>query len=123
MHSNESRGRPAGSVERAGGRPGGASVDTEDVHLRNYDPFSEYDLTVTVSDESGRRVFRRRYYFQPGEVESERGLLEPGTYEVTVELDNRRRETATCRVGPDPDRTVHVELGNGTVSVTEGLYG
>ena len=123
MHSNESRTRQAGSVERAGGRSVSATVDTEDMHLRNYDPFCEYDLTVTVSDESGRRVFQRRYYFRPGEVESERDLLEPGTYEVTVELDNRRRETTTCRVGPDPDRTVHVELGNGTVSVTEGLYG
>ena len=123
MHSNQSEGRPAGSAGRASGPSARTSVDTEDVHLRNYDPFCEYDLTVTVTDEGGDLVFRRRYYFQPGEVESERDLLEPGTYEVSVELDNRRRETATCRVGPDPERTVHVELGNGTVSVTEGLYG
>ncbi len=122
MQSNQSAGRPVGSSEEAG-RQSTASVDTEDVHLRNYDPFCEYDLTMTVTDERGDLVFRRRYYFQPGEVESERDLLEPGTYEVTVELDNRRRETATCRVGPDPEQTVHVELGNGTVSVTEGLYG
>ena len=123
MHSNQTVGHPAASSERGGGQSTRASVDTEDVYLRNYDPFSEYDLTVTVTDESGDLVFRQRYYFQPGEVESERDLLEPGTYEVTVELDNRRRETATCRVGPDPEQTVHVELGNGTVSVTEGLYG
>lgn len=122
MQSNQSAGRQAGSPERAGGQSA-ASVDTEDVHLRNYDPFCEYDLTMTVTDGRGDLVFRRRYYFQPGEVESERDLLEPGTYEVTVELDNRRRETATCRVGPAPEQTVHVELGNGTVSVTEGLYG
>lgn len=123
MHPNQSAGRPAGGVERASGQPASASVDTEDVYLRNYDPFCEYDLTVTITDASGESVFRQRYYFQPGEVKSERDLLPAGTYEVTVELDNRRRETATCRVGPDPDRTVHVELGNGTVSVTEGLYG
>jgi hypothetical protein len=122
MQSNQSAGHPPARSER-GGQSTRTSVDTEDVHLRNYDPFSEYDLTMTVTDESGDLVFRQRYYFQPGEVESERDLLEPGTYEVTVELDNRRRETATCRVGPDPERTVHVELGNGTVSVTEGLYG
>jgi len=122
MHSNQSESRPPGT-ERAGRQSARAPVDTEDVYLRNYDPFCEYDLTVAVTDRDGQPVFRRRYYFQPGEVKSERDLLEPGTYEVTVELDNRRRETATCRVGPDPERTVHVELGNGTVSLTEGLYG
>ncbi|MFT4880237.1 MAG: hypothetical protein ACI9CA_000753 [Natronomonas sp.] len=116
MHSNQYERPPAG-------RQSTGSVDTEDVYLRNYDPFCEHDLTVTVTDGSGGPVFRRRYYFQPGEVRSERDLFEPGVYEVTVELDGCRRETATCRVGPEPGRAVHVELGNGAVSVTEGLYG
>ncbi len=123
MHSNQTDGHLTGSAERTDRQAARASVDTEDVYLRNYDPFSEYDVMVTVTDGNGESAFRRRYYFQPGEVKSERGLLEPGTYEVTVELDGRRRDTATCRVGPSPDRTVHVELGNGTVSLTEGLYG
>ena len=123
MHSNQSDGHLTGGTARTDRQAARASVDTEDVCLRNYDPFCEYDLTVTVTDANGESVFRQRYYFQPGEVKSERDVLEPGTYEVTVELDRRRRETATCRVGPSPDRTVHVELGNGTVSLTEGLYG
>lgn len=119
--------RPTQPADAAGdsARPVGhdsTGQRTEDLYLRNYDPFQGYDLAVTVRDAAGETAFRRRYYFQPGEVESESGLLAPGEYEVTVELDNHRRKTVTCRVGPDPDETVHVELGNGAVSVTGTLY-
>lgn len=42
------------------------TVQTEDIHLRNYDPYQEYDLSVTVTDSDGRTVLKERYYFQPG---------------------------------------------------------
>lgn len=98
------------------------SVHSENLFIRNYDPYEAYDLTVAVSDAEGS-VFEERYFFQPGQIETVRGVLVPGEYEVTVELDNRRRKTATCRVGHSPHQTIHVEMGNGIVSLTEGLYG
>ena len=100
----------------------GHPVTSSQVYMRNYDPYWEYDLTVTVRDGAGNLVYDRRYYFQPGQVKHERDPLQPGEYEVTVELDNRQRKTETCRVSADPDHTIHVELGNGLVSITEGLY-
>jgi len=42
--------------------------------------------------------------------------------DVVVELDGRRRDRARCTVDPSPDGTALVEIGNGTVSVTQGLY-
>lgn len=94
---------------------------SEDIYMRNYDPYWGYDLEVTVrrSDEA---VFESSYYFQPGEIKSVGNVIPAGEYEVTVELDNHREKTTACRVSSAPDHTIHVELGNGTVSLTEGLY-
>ncbi|MEF8775470.1 MAG: hypothetical protein V5A43_03075 [Haloarculaceae archaeon] len=99
------------------------SVESETIFLRNYDPYRAYDLEVSVVDGSGTEVFGGRYYFQPGQIESVRGGLDPGDYEVTVELDNRREKTVECTVDDAPEHTIHVEIGNGIASVTEGLYG
>jgi len=104
---------------RLAGRP----LESETVFLRNYDPYRAYDLELAVHDESGTEVFGGRYYFQPGQIESVRGALEPGEYEVTVVLDNRREKTVRCTVDEAPEHTIHVEVGNGIVSVTEGLFG
>jgi hypothetical protein len=52
-----------------------------------------------------------------------RGALQPGTYEVTVGLGSRQRKTRSIRVGPAPEHTIHVEVGRGVISLTEGLYG
>jgi hypothetical protein len=109
-------------VHRRGDRFDPESVHSENLFIRNYDPYEAYDLTVSVSDTEAP-VFEERYFFQPGQIETVRGVLVPGEYEVTVELDNRRRKTATCRVGDSPHQTIHVEMGNGIVSLTEGLYG
>jgi len=98
-------------------------LESETIFLRNYDPYRAYDLELAVNDESGTEVFGGRYYFQPGQIESIRGALEPGEYEVTVVLDDRREKTVSCTVDDEPEHTIHVEIGNGIVSVTEGLFG
>lgn len=97
-------------------------VQTENLYLRNYDPYRAYDLDVAVTDTDGRTVFESSYYFQPGQTESDRGVLTSGEYTVTVTLDNRQQKTDTCRVGPSLEETIHVELGNGIVSIGNGLY-
>lgn len=95
---------------------------SEDLHIRNYDPHKAYDLTVSVEDPAGRTVFEERYYLQPGQRRSEKRILDRGTHEVTVTLDNVRKRSIEAEVGPDPERTVLIEVGNDTVSVTQGLY-
>ncbi|WP_436929959.1 hypothetical protein [Halosimplex halobium] len=95
---------------------------SEDIHLRNYDREWGYDLDVTVRGGGDEPVFESRYYCQPGEVIAVENVLAPGEYDVVVELDNRRAVAAECRVSSAPDHTIRVEVGNGTVSLTEGLY-
>lgn len=94
---------------------------SEELHLRNFDVSREHTLTVRVSDDDGL-VFANRYYLTPGKTVSELGRISPGEYEVRVELDGRRQQTATCEIGETPSKTALVEVGNGTVSLTEGLY-
>lgn len=98
-----------------------AAERTENIHIRNFDVNRAYDLTVRVRDD-GEIVFASRYYLTPGKTEHELDRLRPGEYDVVVELDSHRRETARCAIGSSPDATALVEVGNGTVSVTEGLY-
>lgn len=100
-----------------------ATHRTETLFIRNYDVTWSYDLDVTVVDSDGDVVFDDRFYLRPGETVSEHDVIGDGTYDVTAVLDNRRSKTGTCEVGDGPDETILVELGNGIVSVTEGLYG
>ena len=92
---------------------------TEDVLIRNYDFQWGYDLEVTVTDADGDPVHDERYYLQPGETKSEFGVFGPGALEVHVVLDNRRELTTSV---DDGAAGVLVELGNGAVSVHDGLY-
>jgi hypothetical protein len=95
---------------------------TEDIHIRNYDTRESHTLWVRVV-EDGTCVFERSYRLRPGEAESELDALPEGEYDVEVELDGLRRRVGRCEVGEGPERTVLVEMGNGTVSVTEGVVG
>lgn len=97
------------------------SLRTEEVHVRNFDPRRTYDLSLAVRDDEGV-LLDETYTLPPGATRSELGVLPPGLYDVVVELGDGSRETARCAVGERAEHTVLVELGNGTASVTEGLY-
>lgn len=92
------------------------------IHVRNYDVEWSYDVSIEITDGAGTRVFTERYYLLPGQARSEFDVVDPAEYDVRVELDNQRVETARCRIGTAPDHTVLVEVGNGTVSLNEGLW-
>lgn len=94
----------------------------EDLLVRNHDFQWGYDLEIEVRDEAGEVVLEGRYYLQPGATESELDVLPPGTYDVRVVVDNRREAAAACRIGEGPREGILVELGNGAVSVHDGLY-
>lgn len=96
-------------------------VRTEDIHVRSYDHRWSYDLDVEVRTRDGIQVFRERYYVAPGQSTSELNALPSGEHEITVTVDDDRCERVQCRIGDSPDHTVVIEVGNGVLSVSEGL--
>ncbi|MFB6359961.1 MAG: hypothetical protein ABEH59_01415 [Halobacteriales archaeon] len=96
-------------------------VGSEDIHVRNYDHQWGYDLTLEVFDADGEAVLETRYYLPPGQFESEINALPAGRYAVQATLDNRKDASAEVRIDTDVEHTLVVEVGNGALSLTEGL--
>jgi len=109
-----------GAGHELNGTPDGASA--EEIHVRNYDFERAYEVAVRVEDASGNRLFSRRYFLRPGQSRSERDVLDAGRYRVTAAIDPPERDAIECSVGSAPEHTALVEVGNGAVSVSEGLY-
>jgi len=95
---------------------------SEDVLIRNYDHRRGYDLHLTVVTYPGNTTFQKRYYLPPGEVVSECDLLPSVDCEITVTLDDAEETSGHCRIDSSPEYTAVIEIGNGTLSLTEGLY-
>lgn len=110
------------SPAEAGATPQYDIVRSADVVIRNYDHQRGYDLDLRAVA-GGETVFERRYSLPPGEVERESYVLPSGTYEVGVTLEHGRRRRLTCRIDSAPTHTALVEVGNGGLSLTEGLRG
>lgn len=102
-------------------RPGDAPV-SEDLLIRNYDVERRYTLHVSAADPESGTAFEWTYYLDPGEFRSEIGVLEPGTYEITVETESCGRATTTCTIGSAPTETALVETGNLSVAVSDEIY-
>lgn len=121
MQRKHAHGRPERTADP------GLSVDrevvasSEAIHIRSYDHQWSYDLDVEVMTTDGEMVFRERYYLLPGHTESERSIVPPGDYELRVTLDNTHQERTECRIDSSPAHTAVVEVGNGAISLTEGL--
>jgi hypothetical protein len=95
---------------------------SEAVHVRSHDHEWAYDLDLEIAALDGEVVFQRRYYLQPGASRSEVGDLPDGEYEVRAILDNEHREVRRCRIDATTEGTVVVEIGNGVLSLTQGLH-
>lgn len=98
-----------------------ADQRSEEIHVRNFDVERTYDLTVTVQDADGI-VFANRYHLKPGTTVSELDRLAAGEYVVQVKLDGQQQAVTECTIDETPKNTALIEVGNGIVSVTEGLY-
>jgi len=120
-HRPDDTAQPTLSSRLDGSAPQTRAATSEEIHIRNFDTAHSSTLTLRVRDE-GDLAFAKRYQLEPGTTESVCGELPDGEYVVIVELDGHRRERARCRIGPQPDETALIEVGNGTVSLTQGLY-
>lgn len=96
-------------------------VGSEDLHIRNYDYQWGYDLVVEAVDSDGEAVFEQRYYLQPGRIESELDAIPAGEYEIRAVLDDHEQTRMPVRIGPGLLRTAVIEVGNGALSLTQGL--
>lgn len=94
---------------------------SEDIHLRNYDMEQSHRVWINVVAD-GEQLLETTRRLRPGGVRSIEDTLPPGEYDIEVGIDGLRREVERCRVGDAPERTVVVEMGNGIVSITEGLH-
>jgi hypothetical protein len=92
-----------------------------DVHLRNHDFERGYDIELVVYRDE-EVVFSERYYARPGWSRSVQLGLSAGTYDVLVTLDNDQSRREPCRIGPAPVDSVLVECGNGSVTLSRGIY-
>lgn len=95
---------------------------SEDVHIRNYDTERSYTVTIEIVTDDGEPVFDERYHLTPGTFVSEVDVLADGTYEIDVRTDAGHAASTTCRIDGSIQRMALIELGNGIVSATQGLY-
>lgn len=121
QHEAASTSRPRGR-----GRTDAAAITdraplTEDLLVRSYDHRRAYDVDVEIRHEDGSLAFHERYYLQPGATVSVTDRLPGGCYQVRVTLDNRQERVLLSRIDDAPEHTAVVEVGNGAVSLTDGL--
>jgi|APHM01.1.fsa_nt_gi hypothetical protein len=95
-------------------------VSEECLVLRNYHN-DTHVLTVRFRDADDETVFHRRYPLTGGVAVSVAARLERGVYRITARLDDGPTATSDCLVGSGPDETALVEIGNGIMSVAEGV--
>jgi hypothetical protein len=96
---------------------------TEDILIRNYDHRTGYDLQLTVTTHSDTTTFQKQYYLPPRAVVSECDPLSSVDCEITAVLDDVQEASGHCRIDSSPDHTAVIEVGNGILSLTEGLCG
>lgn len=91
------------------------------LHIRSYDYQWSYDLDVELLTDDGETAFQQRYYVQPGDVESEAGVVPEGDYKLRVTVDNSHEKTLKCQIGHSSAHTAVIEVGNGAFALTEGF--
>ena len=92
----------------------------EDLHIRNHDRTSAYDIRVRI-EQSGDPRHRGEYHLRPEQSGCSLTLLSPGEYTVTATLPDGPTARAVVAVSDAPDETIFVAIRDGTVSVAEGV--
>lgn len=96
-------------------------VSDEAIVLRNYDSAAAHEVTVRLVDAADDVAVRRTSTVPPQAVVSVHEPLERGVYRVEAHVGGEYLAATECLVGSGPDETALVELGNGIVSVVEGV--
>jgi hypothetical protein len=89
--------------------------------IRNYDGRTSHEITVRFVDAGDEVALERTYALSPGDVVSVATRVERGVYRVEAHTEDGTFVGTECLVGTGPDETALVEVGNGLVSVSEGV--
>lgn len=98
------------------------TISDESLVIRNHDSSETHNLRVTFVDHNGECAFDRTIPVAPLETVSIETRLDRAVYRVEVRLEDGETESSECLIGSDPDECALVEVGNGVVSVVEGLF-
>lgn len=97
------------------------SVPSEDILLRNYDLATAHRVWVTIKTE-GECIFETSYRLSPGESRSIADVVQAGEYDIEVQIDNLNPQSSCCQISNDLTETIHIEMGNGAISITNSIY-
>jgi hypothetical protein len=98
------------------------ALSDESLVVRNHDSSETHNLRVTFVDHNGECAFDRTIPVAPLETVSIETRLDRGVYRVEVRLEDGETASSECLIGSDPGECALVEVGNGIVSVVEGLF-
>lgn len=101
---------------------GARAITDESLVVRNHDSSETHDLQVTLVDHRGELAFDRTLSVAPLETVSIETRLDRAVYRVEARLEAGAAASSECLIGSDPDECALVEVGNGIVSVVEGLF-
>lgn len=121
MHEQQSRSRPD-SRPSPPDSPATLRVDDQSLVLRNYDADETHSISITFVDPDDNIAFDRSITVDPLATVSIETRLERAVYRVTVRTEEESTASADCLVGSGPDECAVVETGNGTVTVSDGLF-
>jgi hypothetical protein len=97
------------------------TVSDETLVVRNYDGDESHSLSVRLVGADDETAFSRTYTLDPMASISVQTRLSRAVYRVVVQLDGNGTDRADCLLGSGPNETALVEIGNGQVSVVEGV--
>jgi hypothetical protein len=96
-------------------------VSDESIVLRNYDSETTHEVAVELRNADDEIAFQHTYTLTPQTVTSIQTRLPRAVYRVEVRVDGADSSSADCLVGSGPSETALAEVGNGLVSVAEGV--
>jgi hypothetical protein len=97
-----------------------AYVEDEALVVRNYDA-TETTVVVTFHEDD-KRLLQRQYTLAPDGCVSFVTPFRRAVYDVTARVLDGDEDSAECLLGDAPSEAALVEVGNGLVSVADGIY-
>lgn len=102
-------------------------VTDESILLKNYDSTATHTMTVRLQDPGESVAFKQTYELCPDTAVSIQLRLRRAIYTVEAWYKDASassggtEDSESVLIGSAPDETALIELGNGLISVTEGI--
>ncbi len=94
---------------------------SERIVLRNYDHEFSYEVSVTVTAESGQIIYNKQHYLLPQEYDRILHGFPEDRYRMEASYENQRKALEGVQLDENHENSALIEIGNGTLSLTRGL--